>query len=398
MKNSLLAIGCLLTTTLSAQQTITSVQNGNASSPFTWDCFCFPTSDDSIVINHQVKMDVDWLVNSGGAITVNGGASLIQNGTHSILFDQGGSQLLVKPNGWSEMQNMSFTNAAVMQNDGTVLIHDAMLVGSSCQATNNGSFGMVDSILVQGVLSNNGVFGAGNVLISGQSFNTGTMDVDSLGVTGQLTSYDGNFWLTAFGNNGTTIFNDTYIITEGNFYNAENLTTNTATEIICNGSFYTGDTLGGSAFANLNGSISIAQDFGVSDGVDGSAKICIGGVSTNVGTINGTLNLCDNGASGLDFNFGTIANSVVFCSPVCYVNIEEISNDWSIFPNPSETSFQIEGIEEGTRLELWSAAGVLVKSLEFNGESIDVSSVSSGAYVLKVLSTKGISVKSVLIQ
>ncbi len=398
MRGTLLLAALVGINTLSAQQTITSTGNGNASNPFTWDCLCFPTSDDDIIINHNVKMDVDWLVNNGGSITVNGNASLVQLGTHSILFDQGGSNLLVQPNGWFEMENLSFTNAATFQNDGTTLVHNAMYVAPSCQATNNATFGMVDSLLVEGVLSNNGVFGAGNVLITGQGFNSGTMDLDSLGVTGSLTSSAGNFWLTAFGNSGTTTLNDTYIVSSGNFYNTENLITNTAFQLDCHGSFYSGDTIGATAFAMLNGKFVVDMDFGIANQVDGSGTICIGGVSTNVGTINGSLNICDNSSAGLDYNFGTIANTVTFCSPGCYVTVEEWTKNWTISPNPSEGLLKLEGVPVGSQCTILAMDGRVVEVIEFQGENIDCSHLNSGFYQMLVqfgsqFGTKSIAIK-----
>ena len=98
------------------QITITSVQNGNASNPLTWDCTCFPTTDDDIIINHAVAMDVDWAITAAGSITVNNGASLMQAGVHSILVDGAGSQYANY--GSSAFYDVAYTNGAGGTNTG----------------------------------------------------------------------------------------------------------------------------------------------------------------------------------------------------------------------------------------------------------------------------------------
>jgi hypothetical protein len=114
MKKTLLIILLSPVGYLFSQQTITSTQNGNASNPLTWDCLCFPTADDDVIINHDVIMDVNWLVNAGGSITVNSGASFVQSGSRSILFDQVNTALSIQSNGWFEMDNVSINNQATL--------------------------------------------------------------------------------------------------------------------------------------------------------------------------------------------------------------------------------------------------------------------------------------------
>jgi len=108
MKKSLLLLAFIPGFLMS--QTITSVQNGNASNPFTWDCLCFPSTSSDIIINHDLNMDVDWAVLSGGSITVNASGSLIQDADRSILVDGIGSQYI--NNGTSSFTNVAYTNGA----------------------------------------------------------------------------------------------------------------------------------------------------------------------------------------------------------------------------------------------------------------------------------------------
>ena len=112
-------------------------------------------------------MDVNWLVNASGSITVNSGASFVQSGSRSILFDQVNTQLVVQANGWFEMDNISVTNYATLSNNGMLIIHKGMYIGPNSQAINNETVAMIDSVLIEGIVGNAGLWGSGNVLVSG---------------------------------------------------------------------------------------------------------------------------------------------------------------------------------------------------------------------------------------
>jgi hypothetical protein len=397
MKKTLLIILLSPVGYLFSQQTITSTQNGNASNPLTWDCLCFPTADDDVIINHDVIMDVNWLVNAGGSITVNSGASFVQAGSRSILFDQVNTALSIQANGWFEMDNVSINNQATLSNSGTLIVRNAFYLGANSTGNNLATVGEIDSVLIDGALTNTGIWGSGNVLIQGQLFNSGTMDLDSLGVTGSLNSSGGNLWLTAFGSSGNSIFNQTHITTSGNFYNSESLTIVAGSQLDCHGSFYSGDTLGGAATATINGVVGVDQDFGISDELNGSGTICIGGSSTNVGAITGTLNICDNGAAGLDFNLGTIGSSVTFCSPACFASEQELASELEIYPNPTNGVLYINGLQELNTIQLFSIEGKLMKSWNNVTSNLDVSELERGVYQLVVMSNLKRIVKSILI-
>ena len=56
MRNILFGFSFLLSTVVIAQEpnaTRTSIANGNATNPFTWDCTCLPTPGDNVIIRKR---------------------------------------------------------------------------------------------------------------------------------------------------------------------------------------------------------------------------------------------------------------------------------------------------------------------------------------------------------
>ncbi|UHO38668.1 T9SS type A sorting domain-containing protein [Chryseobacterium capnotolerans] len=66
------------------------------------------------------------------------------------------------------------------------------------------------------------------------------------------------------------------------------------------------------------------------------------------------------------------------------LGIQEVSKDKiQVFPNPVSDFIQISGIKDGQIIQIYNIDGRLVKSEIFNSK-IDVSELTSGAYVLKI--------------
>lgn len=365
-----------------SQQTITSTQNGNASSPLTWDCFCFPTPDDHIIINHQVAMDVDWIVNSAGSITVNSSGSLIQNGTHALAIDGGGSELTVS--GIFTMQNVSATNGADIHTNasGTINVNQGMYICTTCTYNNQGTTAQLDSLLTEGTFTNTGSLFVGNLLNTGTFTNNGGIMSDSLGNTGTFDIPNGYVYSNAFGTTGNATFTNGLYHTTGNFYNAGDMTTGSTFSIEVLGDFLSGDTLGGTATFAHDGMLSVSGDIYFSDDVSGSGNICVNGDSYNAATITGTLDFCDATGGDFDLNVGTIAGTVTYCSPGCSVGLTENFQSWSVYPNPATSQVKLLGIDGVEKMLVYGITGELIGELPVNYGSVDVSSLTSGTYFM----------------
>ncbi|MBN2236932.1 MAG: T9SS type A sorting domain-containing protein [Bacteroidales bacterium] len=73
----------------------------------------------------------------------------------------------------------------------------------------------------------------------------------------------------------------------------------------------------------------------------------------------------------------------------------EISNI-KIYPNPVTTHVKISMVEKIERVDVYSISGVLIKSIMSNCESVDISDLSHGSYVLKVFTEQNVFSKVIL--
>lgn len=382
MKKLYYCIFALLPFASTGQQTITSAQNGNASNPFTWDCLCFPSTDDHVIINHNVSMDVDWMVNGGGSITVNASGSFIQNGTHSMAVLGAGSEVTVA--GEFQMENISVTDNADMQSTstGTIRIMKGLYVGNNGTYLNNGNTLELDSLLTEGQFTNNGLLMTGDLLNTGTYLNTGEVECDSLGNTGTMSQTAGYTFATAFGTSGTATFSSGFLSTSGNMYNSGDLSTTANASLECFGSFFSGDTIFGTASFDHDGLLEVHQDLYFTNDISGSGNICVSGESYNAANIVGALDICDPsaGPSGFDYNIGSIANTVTFCNPGCSVGLDEEVLSWSLAPNPATSTVKLLGEVQVNAVEVIDLAGKRIGELPVFGNTFSVDQLNAGVY------------------
>lgn len=381
----------MLPTFVLSQQTITSVQNGNASNPLTWSCTCFPTTNDNIIINHAIVMDVDWAVTASGSITVNSGGSLLQSGLRSLLVEGAGSEYLNYGN--SAFNDIAYTNGASGTNTGNFSITRALYFAPGTTYTNSGSLTGMDSLMTEGTFSTTGTCFAGNILNTGTFTNGGHLAGDSVGNTGSFTSNGGFMYFNAFGNTGTFVMSGSgFMDVTQNWFNAGDFTLGAGLQIYAHSNFYNGDTLAGSASLHNNGIIEVGNDFYNGYNMDGSGSFCVANYSYNAGPITGTLDFCDNTGMDFDLNFGTIAGTVTFCQSGCFVGIEDVESiQISIYPNPSEGVFNLSNSESFSKISVHSLAGQIIEESILVGNSFDLSHLNSGIYLLK-FSGKNISI------
>ncbi|MDH4474060.1 MAG: T9SS type A sorting domain-containing protein [Fluviicola sp.] len=386
MKKRLLPF-CFLAVTASAQQTIHSVSNGAATNPFIWDCLCFPTTDDIIYVDHQVTMDVDWAITSGGKIEVSAGASLVQDVSRQLLVDGAGSQLVII--GTAGFTDIAFTNGASGSNTGQFSVDRGLYFASGTTFTNSTTISGIDSLLTEGTFTNSGNFYAGNFLNTGTFTNTGHIAADSMGNTGTFNANGGYLTIATFGSTGTfNMANNGFMDVSGNWYNAGDFTIANGLSVFVGGNAYTGDTLGGSALLTNNGAMAVTGDFASSDDVNGSGDICVGNDSYNVGVISGTLDFCDATGSDFDLNLGTIAGTVTYCTSGCSLGITEETTTVSVYPNPASTLLTVAGNTAFETARFYTTAGSLVKEITLSGNAIDLLGMPKGLYLIELDGTQ----------
>lgn len=376
----------LLSGSCLAQQTVTSVANGLASNPFVWSCSCIPATNAHVTISHHITMNSDWLVNNGGSITVTSTGSFNQDANRAILIDGAGSLFTVQ--GTSIFENFAFTNGAGGSNSGTFTVNTALYYEAGTNFTNSGSMPGIDSLETQGTFTNTGSIAAGNFLNTG-TFNLdgGVVTADSLGTTGSYLVTNGVTYASAFGNMGIVSIPvggaPIYIAYDG--YNTGEIHLASGTVVTVGASFYTGDLQNHDALLEVNGLMTVNNDFATSDALQGSGMLCVGQGTSNSGSVSGTLNFCDNTGEGtFDLNIGTIAPTVVYCTPGCFLSIPENEKTTISFaPNPATSTIQLTG-DGVNRAAIYSSTGELMLNITDGFDKIDVSRLGAGMYVLLI--------------
>lgn len=385
MKNIYLLLLLLtISSGLISQQNISSVSDGNASNPLIWDCTCIPSPDDNLTISHNVVMNVDWIVNSGGSITVDAGSSFIQDNQYrTILFDGSGSSF--SNYGITELTNIGFSNGAEGHNHSSLSLDTALWVGPGSMFMNHGLTQNVDSTYIQGMFMNEGTYRYGDFLNEGTVSNTGYIVVDSLyNNIGTINSTAGNIQANDIGSNGTiNITGSSYMVISSDFYNAGTLNLAAGRDIYI-GSDLLNASEGDTALLVNDGLIEIGNDISNVDTLRGSGLFCIANGSSNLGDVKETLDICDNtGVSIFDVNTGNIAATVTNCNSNCNVGIDEVTPlQINIYPNPVSTVLTIEGADKGI-VRITDVMGKTVYTSSMKSE-IDVRDFRTGIYFISI--------------
>lgn len=379
-----LFLGLMLGSGIIAQQNIASVNDGNATNPFTWDCTCIPTPDDNVTINNDVIMNSDWIVNSGGSITVSSGASFIQdNNYRTILFDGGGS--MFTNYGEAEFTNFSFSNGAEGHNHNNLSLDTALYVGAGSMFMNHGLTQNVDSTYIEGMFMNEGTFSYGDFLNDGMVTNTGYMNIDSLyNNQGMINSSAGSITANDFGTTGTVnITGSSFMVINNDLWNLGTINLEAGRDIRIGNDFLNASD-GDTALVVNNGLIEVGNDFSNVDTLRGSGLFCISNASSNIGDVLGTLDICDNtGTSIFDINTGNIDATVTNCNSNCNVGVtENIPVEINIYPNPVSSILNIDGVDEGY-ITIKDVMGKEVYSSSVQAK-IDVHDFRTGIYFITI--------------
>jgi hypothetical protein len=321
MKRLLLAFG-LLTTTAFGQSNLTSVQDGDFFAIGTWNCICIPADGDTLVINHDINMNLG-IPYTAGQITITVNGSLSDGGVDKDIYINGGT----------------FINHGSVSLDGFWL----------------------DSGYVQ---------------------NTGDMTLDSLWTqdlvdnTGTITVYD---FLhdedSTFNNNGNIEVTNNFT-NQGHYYN--NSTMSVANDA-ANCNIQTKDAI----FFN-NGILCISGNFSNcgDDTLKGSGEMYIAGSSNNLGRVEGTMDI-NTPTSGFVVNTGTVGGMVNFSNATCVLGAEELAIEpIFIYPNPAEDILNVSA--QYISYQIYDISGRKVLSGTSISGIIGVDELKSGTYLLLI--------------
>lgn len=382
----LLALASFLLFVNGNAQTATSIANGNWMNPFTWSCTCVPLPGYSVTINHNVMLDTSFYIPSGG-ITITSGASLAGNNATRDIMVNGGS---LTNNGTLTVRYL-WTQTGNFANSGTVNLTSFL---NNVNFTNNGTFQNLDSMYTTGIVVNNGSF-----LNIDSITNAGTFTNNGICTYNQFTNasiYHNNNYLSFsdITNLGTFENTDT-ILASNSGWNVKDWTNNTGAYMHFSKSFLNaGDTtLHDAVFVN-NGRWVISDSWYNADTIKGGStgSIQVADSSVNWGAMKGTFDFCDLtppvSAPYIDFNLGTVSSGITWC---LYDGISELAWDsFTVFPNPAVDHIRFENMKErGLQIQIINMDGMTVLDQPFE-ESLDVSTLSQGVYMIRMTTDKTI--------
>lgn len=403
--------------------TYTSTQNGDWTNPATWVPFGVPIPGDDAIINHTVTLNTSFAYTSG-SITVNATASLVQDASSRDIVLSGANAVFTN-NGTTTIRNMllgagTFTNAGVLTFNSAV---------NFITMDNPGGINCIDSLYNDGTINNNGVINVVTFYNNDLMNNYGTIQglstvVDSLWNEGDFFNFIGANLLADsatnngnFTNNGTIQFfqftnfingifvndgslsftdmtnmgdftNNSVLTGSSSMWNNEVFDNSSTGQITLTVSFLNADTTNNTASFNNDGSFDIGDSFYNFNTITGSSSgsFTVQDSSVNFGTMSGSFDFCDATppatAPFVDFNFGTIAPTITYCT----VSIAENSNKTNIsfYPNPTNGMVYFG---EKYQLEIYNAVGQLLQ--QSTSQQINISDFPSGIYLLVVKDLAG---------
>lgn len=371
-----------------AQPTRTTIANGNATNPFIWDCTCIPSTGDHIVINHNVTLDIDYAVTSG-SVTIGASAQLIGNIPTRSLAVTGGS---FNNYGVFTIGNLYHGGGTFNNNGGaTITVTDDFASDLSAVTNNYSVFNVNDTayINVNATVNNSGYVTMDYLANAGSFNNTGGYAGIDIYSSGSFSNASGTGLDVANIYTSGTFASGASATISNDFWNSETVTI--SGHMVIDGDLWTGDTIAGTATFTNHGTISVAGSLTNSEDINGTGKFCIGATSTNSGNVSGTLDVCDLTGTDFDFNFGTVAGTVTHCSVSCAIGMEENTYlRFEIYPNPADQEFIISLLNaENTALTIFNQMGEVVMNQNLNQlkNTIDVSGLSSGIYLVKITGT-----------
>lgn len=340
-------VAFLLSNPVQAQ---TTVMAGDWSNPTTWGG-APPMGSGTVVINHAVNLDIDYM-HTSGSITINGTGSLTSS---------------------NPMRGLAFNYPT-----GTATL------------TVNGSLGIPRVILAQGVITNNGTFTNDSLYVTADLTNgaNGIINAEQfmIGTNGYFIN-NGNVTSINFYNIDTV--SNAGNITSTDFCNSKTLHNISTGEIMADHDFSNIDSIAGPAMLTNDGQINVGNDWHNGNTIDGSGKWCVVNNTWNNGTMSGTFDFCDQSGGNIDLQEGTVAGTITYCIFSCNVGIIEKPVLIGISPNPcqNEIVFSNEKSFVNASLTIVNSFGQIVAQMEsITGSAVHVDSknLSAGIYFVTI--------------
>ena len=296
--------------------------DGDFFNPLIWNPMGVPMSGDSLFIDHAVNMNTD-IYYSEGRITINSGASLLEDATDRNFWADGTGSLVNK--GTFTTHNLAISQNAVLINEGDLANIDSLW--------NQGAFSNTQTATIYDFLNDQ----------------TGTFDnATSLTITNNM--------------NNQGYVNNIGIITIANDFSNCNIQSMDA------------------LFIN-DGTFCITNDFTncADDTLTGTGNYFIGGSSSNLGVFDGTFTFyTPSGTIGIP---GTIGSGVTVTAGTCNLGIEsQDKSEFILYPNPTTGTIHLS--VNNVSYQLFDYTGKLLKEETVENHQVDLTSLSNGIYTL----------------
>ncbi len=94
-----------------------------------------------------------------------------------------------------------------------------------------------------------------------------------------------------------------------------------------------------------------------------------------------------------------LANRIIDDEVLSVSDIFQSGTDFKLYPNPAKNIFQVDSLQEGDYIQVFSKSGQFVKEFAFRQQGgYPVSGLASGMYFVKVQSANGASVKKLIVE
>lgn len=141
--------------------TCTSQADGDWNDDATWSCGSVPSSNDEVIINHHVTLDVNATISTGGSLSIAEGASLVTATDKNLTISGSGTFSL---SGSLNVNKFTVENSASATLNGNVTTSNNVIFKNNATVTGSGNFSVGNNFNVENEANVNltGTVTAGN--------------------------------------------------------------------------------------------------------------------------------------------------------------------------------------------------------------------------------------------